>query len=305
MVPVHSGAAAAPAATSPSTANTANTRTNWWAIAFSPAGVGTGGESLVLRVRAVKVEPHPAVAGRDPRRPTWAGRNACSRERTDCAAMPGATGDRRTSGRTAPRSAGTGSSPSDSRPGRTRSSTRTRRGRSRCPRPPRGRGRRRPWQGGSPRTRSRTPSSRAGNGATPPSRGRPPAAPLLLSWHAAVVAGGGSLVLGPRGGQGRASHQNPGYRAGGRTSEVTVTHSEPREEPVTRPSLREYAAVQRERYLAATRAEKGLLLDEVVAVTGLHRKAAIRLLRRSPRAPTARARAGRPRIYGWAVAHAA
>jgi len=74
---------------------------------------------------------------------------------------------------------------------------------------------------------------------------------------------------------------------------------------VTRPSLREYAAVQRERYLAATRAEKGLLLDEVVAVTGLHRKAAIRLLRRSPRAPTARARAGRPRIYGWAVAHAA
>jgi hypothetical protein len=29
-----------------------------------------------------------------------------------------------------------------------------------------------------------------------------------------------------------------------RTSEVTVTHSEPREEPVTRPSLREYAAVQ-------------------------------------------------------------
>src|SRR6266446_4846333 len=70
MVPVHSGAAAAPAATSPSTANTANTRTNRWAIAFSPAGVGTGGESLVLRVRAVKVEPHPAVAGRDPRRPT-------------------------------------------------------------------------------------------------------------------------------------------------------------------------------------------------------------------------------------------
>src|SRR5512140_2135326 len=90
----------------------------------------------------------------------------------------------------------------------------------------------------------------------------------------------------------RASHQNFGYRAGGRTSEVTVTHSEPREEPVTRPSLREYAAVQRERYLAATRAEKGALLDEVVAVTGVHRKAAIRLLRRAPRAPTVRSRAG-------------
>ena len=43
---------------------------------------------------------------------------------------------------------------------------------------------------------------------------------------------------------------------------------------MTRPSLREYAAVQRERYLAATRAEKGALLDEVVAVTGLHGKAA-------------------------------
>src|SRR5258707_14587244 len=55
------------------------------------------------------------------------------------------------------------------------------------------------------------------------------------------------LSLGGRRGQGRASHQNFGYRAGGRTSEVTVTHSEPREEPVTRPSLREYAAVQRER----------------------------------------------------------
>lgn len=73
---------------------------------------------------------------------------------------------------------------------------------------------------------------------------------------------------------------------------------------MTRASLREYAAVQRERYLTATRVEKGTLLDEVVAVTGLHRKAAIRLLRRPPRAPTARSRAGRPRRYGPAVAHA-
>jgi hypothetical protein len=73
---------------------------------------------------------------------------------------------------------------------------------------------------------------------------------------------------------------------------------------VTRPSLREYAAVQRERYPAATRAEKGALLNEVVTVTGLHRKAAIRLLRRPPRAPTARSRAGRPPVYGSAVAQA-
>jgi hypothetical protein len=52
---------------------------------------------------------------------------------------------------------------------------------------------------------------------------------------------------------------------------------------VTRASLREYAAGQRERYLQGTRAEKRQLLDEVVAVTGIHRKAAIRLLRRAPR----------------------
>ena len=74
---------------------------------------------------------------------------------------------------------------------------------------------------------------------------------------------------------------------------------------MTRPSLREYAAVQRARYLAAPREEKSRLLNEVVAVTGLHRKAAIRLLRRAPRPPRARTRAGRPRLYGPAVAAAA
>jgi hypothetical protein len=45
---------------------------------------------------------------------------------------------------------------------------------------------------------------------------------------------------------------------------------------VTRASLREYAAVQRLRYQQPTGAEKRRLLDEIVAVTGLHRKAAIR-----------------------------
>src|SRR5215475_5988662 len=102
-----------------------------------------------------------------------------------------------------------------------------------------------------------------------------------------------------------ASTQKFGYRAGGRTSKVTVTHSEAQEESVTRPSLREYAAVQRARYLTASRAEKGRLLNEVVAVTKLHRKAAIRLLRRAPRVPHARSGAGRPRVYGAAVAEAA
>ena len=74
---------------------------------------------------------------------------------------------------------------------------------------------------------------------------------------------------------------------------------------MTRASLREYAAVQRERYLSARWAEKHRLLTEVVAVTGLHRKAAIRLLRRPLRPATSRPRSGRPRRYGPAVAAAA
>lgn len=74
---------------------------------------------------------------------------------------------------------------------------------------------------------------------------------------------------------------------------------------MTRASLREYAAVQRERYRQASRKEKHRLLDEMVAVTGMHRKAAIRLLRRTPEPGAARARAGRPRQYGPEVGAAA
>jgi hypothetical protein len=74
---------------------------------------------------------------------------------------------------------------------------------------------------------------------------------------------------------------------------------------VTRASLREYAAVQRARYLQGTRSEKRQLLNEVVAVTGLHRKAAIRLLRRAPRVRRVPGPGGRPRMYGPAVADAA
>ena len=73
---------------------------------------------------------------------------------------------------------------------------------------------------------------------------------------------------------------------------------------MTRASLREYAAVQRERYLQGTRAEKRELSDEVVAVTGIHRKAAIRL-RRAPRPRGTPGPGGRPREYGPAVAAAA
>jgi RNA-directed DNA polymerase len=47
---------------------------------------------------------------------------------------------------------------------------------------------------------------------------------------------------------------------------------------VTRASVPEYVGVQRERYLRATRAEKWQLLDEVVAVAHIHRKAAIRIV---------------------------
>jgi hypothetical protein len=74
---------------------------------------------------------------------------------------------------------------------------------------------------------------------------------------------------------------------------------------VTRASVREYAGVQRERYLRATRAEKWQLLDEVVAVAHIHRKAAIQLLRRPPRASIVPSRAGRPPCYGPEVAAAA
>jgi hypothetical protein len=63
--------------------------------------------------------------------------------------------------------------------------------------------------------------------------------------------------------------------------------------------------VQRPRYQQATRAEKRRLLDEVVAVTGIHRQAAIRLLRRAPHPRPSPGPAGRPRTYGPEVAAAA
>ena len=43
---------------------------------------------------------------------------------------------------------------------------------------------------------------------------------------------------------------------------------------------REYLGQMRERYETATRAAKSRLLEEVCEVTGYHRKAVIRLLRR-------------------------
>ena len=73
---------------------------------------------------------------------------------------------------------------------------------------------------------------------------------------------------------------------------------------MTRASLREYATRQRARYERADRRQKQALLDEIVAVTGMHRKAVIRLLRRPLRSVAAPSRAGRPRQYGPEVAAA-
>ncbi len=70
---------------------------------------------------------------------------------------------------------------------------------------------------------------------------------------------------------------------------------------MTRRSILEYAQALRSRYFGATREEKGKMLDEFTQVTGLHRKAAIRLLHRLGQ-PRAGKRRGRPRKYGTGVA---
>jgi len=71
---------------------------------------------------------------------------------------------------------------------------------------------------------------------------------------------------------------------------------------MTRSSVREYVEAVRARYGRAGRQEKGRILDEFTQVTGYHRKAAVRLLRRAPRAPSARR--GRRCTYGPGVAAA-
>ena len=60
---------------------------------------------------------------------------------------------------------------------------------------------------------------------------------------------------------------------------------------------REYLERMRERYHRAPRPTRGRLLDEVCEMTGYHRKAAIRLLRRDGAGRCGRRR-GRPRRYG-------
>ena len=67
---------------------------------------------------------------------------------------------------------------------------------------------------------------------------------------------------------------------------------------VTRLTVHEYASALRERYLAATKREKGGILDEFCKASGLHRKAAIRLLRGKGRLAPVPRKKGRPVRYG-------
>jgi hypothetical protein len=72
---------------------------------------------------------------------------------------------------------------------------------------------------------------------------------------------------------------------------------------MTKISKRELLEAIRPRYLQASKAEKGRILDEFVATTGYHRKYAIRLLRHGPPRRPAGRRRGR-RTYTPAVVHA-
>lgn len=69
---------------------------------------------------------------------------------------------------------------------------------------------------------------------------------------------------------------------------------------MTRRSIEEYAEAVQGRYLRAPKKTKNQILNEFVATTGLHRKAAIRLLNRGNRL-LGRKRSGRPKLYDLEV----
>jgi len=77
----------------------------------------------------------------------------------------------------------------------------------------------------------------------------------------------------------------------------------PKEVELTRGSILEYAEALRSRYFRAAKKEKGKMLDEFTQVTGLHRKAASRLLNREGQ-PVASKRRGRKRKHGTEVTEA-
>ena len=72
---------------------------------------------------------------------------------------------------------------------------------------------------------------------------------------------------------------------------------------MTRGSILEYTEAMRGRYLRASKKEKGKILDEFTRVAGYHRKAAIRLLRRSSQSMVNKRR-GRPQEHDTVVAGA-
>jgi hypothetical protein len=69
---------------------------------------------------------------------------------------------------------------------------------------------------------------------------------------------------------------------------------------VTRKSVNEYSKAIRERYMNGSKEEKGKILDEFTKVTGIHRKAAIRLLNQGSQ-PDKPKRRGRKRKYDAAA----
>ena len=73
---------------------------------------------------------------------------------------------------------------------------------------------------------------------------------------------------------------------------------------MTARSRRELVEALRQRYAAATREEKIRILSEFAAVSGLHRKSAIRVLNREVEPEPPLKRAGRPRLYDQAVQQA-
>jgi hypothetical protein len=70
----------------------------------------------------------------------------------------------------------------------------------------------------------------------------------------------------------------------------------PNEEKMTLYERRKYLRMQQKRYNAANRKERGHLLDEMGSVTGLHRKALIRLMRSDLKRKSRRKQRGR--CYG-------
>ncbi len=70
----------------------------------------------------------------------------------------------------------------------------------------------------------------------------------------------------------------------------------PKGEMVTRRSILEYAEAVRGRYSGSSKKVKTKILDEFVAATGLHRKAAVRLLNRA-RERGSKKKSGRPKLY--------